>query len=393
MVSRVERTPFAAWWWTIDRFVLVALGAIMLGGIVLSLAASPPVAARIGLDAFYFVHHHLLYLIPAVAVMLATSFLSPRQARRLALGVFVASFALVIATLFFGAEVKGARRWIVLAGINIQPSEFLKPSFVILTAWLFAESVRKPDMPATTFSLLLLLSVVGVLVLQPDFGQTMLIALVWGALFFMAGMRLIWVAGLGGSAVIGLLAAYTTIPHVARRIKRFLDPASGDTFQIDTAVESFFRGGWFGQGPGEGTVKRILPDSHTDFVFAVAAEEFGIVLCLVLVFLFAFIVLRALGKAMRNDDPFLRFSIAGLAILFGAQSAVNMAVNLALIPAKGMTLPFISYGGSSMISLAYGMGMLLAFTRERPRTGLLPPPPYLPALTGEGKVSVAGSAA
>jgi cell division protein FtsW len=373
MVSRVERTPLAAWWWTIDRFSLVALGAIMLGGIVLSLAASPPVAVRLGLDAFYFVHHHLLYLVAAIAVMLATSFLPPRQIRRVALVVFIVSVALVVATLFIGAEVKGARRWVVLAGVNVQPSEFLKPSFVILSAWLFAESGRKPDMPATTLSLVLLLAVVGLLVLQPDFGQTMLVALVWGALFFMAGMRLVWVASLGGAAVLGLLAAYTTIPHVARRIRRFLDPASGDTFQVDAAVESFFRGGWFGQGPGEGTVKRILPDSHADFVFAVAAEEFGIVLCLVLVFLFAFVVLRALGKAMRNDDPFSRFSIAGLAILFGAQSAINMAVNLALIPAKGMTLPFISYGGSSMISLGYGMGMLLAFTRERPRTALLQP--------------------
>src|SRR5262252_3997373 len=375
MVSRAERTPFAAWWWTIDRFILVALGAVMLGGIVLSLAASPPVAARLGLDAFYFVHRHVLYLVPAIVVMLTMSFLSPRHTRRLALVVFIVSFALVIATLFVGADVKGARRWLVIAGANIQPSEFLKPSFVILTSWLFAESLRKPEMPATTFSLLLLLSVVSVLVLQPDFGQTLLMSLVWGALFFTAGMRFIWVAGLGGSAVLGLLAAYTMVPHVARRIKRFLDPASGDTFQVDTAVESFFRGGWFGQGPGEGTVKRILPDSHADFVFAVAAEEFGIVLCLVLVFLFAFVVLRALGKAMRNDDPFSRLSIAGLAILFGAQSAINMAVNLALIPAKGMTLPFISYGGSSMISLAYGMGMLLAFTRERPRTAMMQPQP------------------
>src|SRR5215468_1220961 len=399
MVSRTERTPFAAWWWTIDRFILVALGVIMLGGIVLSLAASPPVAARLGLDAFYFVHRHVLYLVPAFVVMLAMSFLPPRQTRRLALVVFIVSYALVVATLFAVAEVKGARRWLVLTGVNIQPSEFLKPSFVILTSWLFAESVRKPEMPATTFSLLLLLSVVGILVLQPDFGQTLLMSLVWGALFFTAGMRFIWVAGLGGSAVLGLLAAYTMVPHVARRIKRFLDPASGDTFQVDTAVESFFRGGWFGQGPGEGTVKRVLPDSHADFVFAVAAEEFGIVLCLVLVLLFAFIVLRALGKATRNDDPFSRFSVAGLAILFGAQSAINMAVNLALIPAKGMTLPFISYGGSSMISLAYGMGMLLAFTRERPRTAMLQPPYPLPhegegrvGAIAEGRVRMAGSA-
>ncbi len=371
MVSRLERTPFAAWWWTIDRFTLGALGAIMLGGIVLSLAASPPVAVRIGLDAFYFVHRHVLYLVPAIAVLLATSFLSPRQLRRLALIVFIVSLALTVATLFVGAEVKGARRWIVIAGINIQPSEFLKPAFAVLCAWLFAETGRKPDMPATTLALLLLVGSASVLILQPDFGQTMLIAMVWGALFFMAGMRLIWAAGLGGVALAGLFAAYETVPHVARRINRFFDHSSGDTFQVDAAIESFYRGRWFGQGPGEGTVKRILPDSHADFVFAVAAEEFGIVLCLVLVFLFAFIVIRALGKAMRNDDPFTRFSIAGLAILFGAQSTINMAVNLALIPAKGMTLPFISYGGSSMISLAYAMGMLLAFTRERPRGAAL----------------------
>jgi cell division protein FtsW len=278
---------------------------------------------------------------------------------------------LAAATLLYGAEVKGARRWIVILGINIQSSEFLKPAFVILIAWLFGESARRPEMPANTVALALLGLTVTVLVLQPDFGQTMLIALVWGALFFLAGMRLIWVIGLGGFAAIGLASAYVTIPHVARRIQRFLDPASGDTFNIDQAMESFLRGGWFGQGPGEGTVKRILPESHTDFVFAVAAEEFGIVLCLVLLALFAFIVLRALRHALRNDDPFRRFATAGLAILFGLQSAINMAVNMHLMPAKGMTLPFISYGGSSMISLAWGMGMLLALTRDRPRAELL----------------------
>jgi cell division protein FtsW len=374
VVSRAERTPFSAWWWTVDRLMLAALGAVMLGGIILSLAASPPVAARIGLDPFYFVNRHILYLVPTIIVLLVTSFLSPHHLRRVALIVFIISAAMVVATLFVGVEIKGARRWIVLAGINIQPSEFLKPAFVVLISWLFAESSRKFDVPATTFCLLLLIGVVGILVLQPDFGQTMLVALVWGALFFMAGMRFIWVIGLGGTAVLGLATAYATIPHVAQRIKRFMDPASGDTFQVDTAVESFIRGGWFGQGPGEGTMKRILPDSHADFVFAVAAEEFGIVLCLALVALFAFIVLRALYKAMRSEDPFARFATAGLAILFGTQSAINMSVNLALIPAKGMTLPFISYGGSSMISLAYGMGMLLAFTRERPRATLLAAP-------------------
>ena len=371
MVSRLERTPFAAWWWTVDRALLAALLALMLAGVILSLAASPPVAARLGLEPFYFVNRHVIYLLPAIAVMLATSFLSPRHIRRLALIVFVISLLLIAATLHYGAEVKGARRWIVILGINVQASEFLKPAFVILITWLFGESAGRPEMPANTIALALLLVAVTGLVLQPDFGQTMLVALVWSALFFLAGMRLVWVVGLGGAAAGGLLAAYLLVPHVARRIERFRDPSSGDTFNIDQALESFQRGGWFGRGPGEGTVKRILPESHTDFVFAVAAEEFGIVLCLVLVALFAFIVLRVLRRAMRSEDPFARFAAAGLAILFGLQSAINMAVNLHLIPAKGMTLPFISYGGSSMISLAFGMGMLLALTRERPRAELL----------------------
>jgi cell division protein FtsW len=371
MVSRAERTRFAAWLWTVDKLMLAALSTLMLAGIVLSLAASPPVAARLGLDPFYFVNRHVMFLVPAFMVLIATSFLNPRQIRRLALVVFAVSLALVVATLWFGAEVKGARRWIVLFGVNVQPSEFVKPAFVILIAWLFGESARRPEMPANTMAIGLFLLVLACLVLQPDFGQAMLVAMVWGALFFMAGMRIVWVIGLGGTAALGIAGAYLTIPHVAQRIKRFLDPASGDTFQVDTAAESFMRGGWFGQGPGEGTVKRILPDSHSDFPFAVAAEEFGIVLCLVLVALFAFIVIRALGHAMRDDNPFMRFSTAGLAMLFGVQSAVNMAVNLHLIPAKGMTLPFISYGGSSIISLAYGMGMLLALSRDRPRAELL----------------------
>jgi cell division protein FtsW len=371
MLSRAERTPLAAWWWTVDRLMLAALAALMLGGIVLSLAASPPVAARLGLDPFHFVNRHVLFLAPAFAVLIATSFLTPLQIRRVALAVFAVSLLLVVATLFLGAEVKGARRWLVLLGVNVQPSEFLKPAFVILISWLFAESARRPEMPANTLSLALLLLVVALLVLQPDFGQTMLIALVWGALFFMAGMRFVWVVGLAVTAVAGLAGAYATVPHVARRIRRFLDPASGDTFQIDTAIESFLQGGWLGRGPGEGTIKRFLPDSHADFVFAVAAEEFGIVLCLLLVALFTFIVLRALLHAFRTEDPFMRFATAGLAMLFGMQSAINMAVNTHLLPAKGMTLPFISYGGSSLISLAYGMGMLLALTRERPRAEML----------------------
>jgi cell division protein FtsW len=366
MISRANRTWLSEWWWTVDRLLLAALLTLMLGGIILSLAASPPVAARIGLDPFHFFNRHVAFLLPAVIVLLATSCLSPRQVRRSALLMFGIAVVLLAATLVLGAEVKGSRRWISLMGVGIQASEFAKPAFVVVVAWLFAESARRPEMPATSMALIALMVVVTLLVLEPDFGQTMLILTVWGALFFMAGMRMIWVFGLGGAAAAGLFSAYLFVPHVAGRIKRFMDPASGDTFQVDLANESFLRGGWFGQGPGEGTVKRLLPDSHTDFVFAVAAEEFGIILCLALLALFAFIVIRTLRHAYRNDDLFSRFAAAGLAILFGMQAAINMAVNLHLIPAKGMTLPFISYGGSSMISLAYGMGMLLALTRQRP---------------------------
>ncbi len=340
----------------------------MLGGIILSLAASPPVATRIGLDPFHFFNRHVLFLLPSFIVLIGVSFLSPRQIRRTALIVFAISIVLIVATLLVGPEVKGSRRWITLIGVNIQASESAKPAFVVLAAWLFAELARRPEMPATSMALVLLLTLVSLLVMEPDFGQTMLILMVWGALFFIAGMRMIWVLGLAGAASAGLFGAYLLVPHVAGRIKRFMNPASGDTFQVDTAMEAFYNGGWFGLGPGEGIAKRSLPDSHTDFVFAVAAEEFGIILCLALLALFAFIVIRALSRAYATEDMFARFAASGLAILFGVQAAINMSVNLQLIPAKGMTLPFISYGGSSIVSLAYGVGMMLALTRQRPRT-------------------------
>lgn len=368
MISREQRTPLSEWWWTVDRLLLAAMVLLMLTGVVLSLAASPSVATRIGLDPFHFFHRHVLFLLPSIIVMVGVSFLSPRQIRRSALIVFTLSIVLIVATLGLGPEVKGAKRWITILGVNIQASESAKPAFVVLAAWLFSESARKPEMPATSMALALLLGLVALLVMEPDFGQTMLILTVWGALFFIAGMRIVWVFGLAGTAIAGLFAAYMTVPHVAARIRRFMDPASGDTFQVDTAMEAFANGGWFGLGPGEGIAKRSLPDSHTDFVFAVGAEEFGIIMCLGLLALFTFIVMRTLSRAYACEDLFSRFAASGLAIMFGMQAAINMAVNLHLIPAKGMTLPFISYGGSSMVSLAYGAGLMLALTRERPRT-------------------------
>lgn len=368
MLSREERTPFTEWWWTVDKPLLGAILVLMLTGVILSLAASPPVATRIGLDPFHFFSRHVMFLAPSFMVLVGVSFLSPRSIRRSALIIFTISIILIVVTLAIGPEVKGSRRWITLLGVNIQASEIAKPSFVVIAAWLFAESTKRPEMPATSMALVLLLMLVSLLVMEPDFGQTMLILMVWGSLFFIAGMRMIWVFGLAGAAAAGLFSAYLFVPHVAGRIKRFMNPASGDTFQVDTAMEAFYNGGWFGLGPGEGIAKRSLPDSHTDFVFAVAAEEFGIILCLAMLTLFAFVVIRTLSRAYSNEDMFSRFAASGLAILFGVQAAINMSVNLQLIPAKGMTLPFISYGGSSIVSLSYGVGMMLALTRLRPRT-------------------------
>ncbi|MBA4789866.1 MAG: putative lipid II flippase FtsW [Pseudomonadota bacterium] len=372
MMSRADRTVLSEWWWTVDRLLLGSLFVLMMIGIVLCLAASPPIAARLGIaDPFHFVQRQVLFLIPATGVMIVTSFLSPRTIRRVCMVIFLVFWALLFATLAIGPEVKGARRWLMIAGITLQPSEFLKPAFVVLAAWLFSESNKRPEMPAQLLAIGLLGAVALPLVLQPDFGQTMLVSLVWCALFFLAGLRWIWMVGLMGFGLGGAVLAYNVVPHVRKRIDRFLDPATGDTYQIDTALQSFEHGGWFGQGPGEGTVKRILPDGHTDFIFAVAAEEFGVILCLILLSLFAFIIIRSLTRALDEQDPFARFAATGLALLFGLQASINMMVNVHLMPAKGMTLPFISYGGSSLISLAFGMGMLLAFSRRRPGAAAL----------------------
>jgi cell division protein FtsW len=365
MVSRADRSVFAEWWWTVDKYLLFGLLGLMICGVVLSLAGSPPVAERIGLDSFHFVKRHILFMIPTIAIMIGTSFLSPRNVRRTALIVFTISIVLMFATLFVGQEVKGARRWINILGFSLQPSEFVKPAFLVLSAWLFTENSRRNDIPGNIFAMLLLAIVAALLVAQPDLGQTMLVVIAWSAVFFMAGLSWFWIAGLAGLAAGGILAAYTVFPHFAGRINRFLDPEAGDTFQVDTALNSVVHGGWLGRGPGEGVVKRILPDSHTDFIFAVAAEEFGIILCMVLVLMFGFVVVRGLSHSLKNEDAFVRLASSGLLVLFGVQSVINMAVNLNLMPAKGMTLPFISYGGSSMLALAFQMGLVLALTRRR----------------------------
>lgn len=367
MLSRLDRSPVANWWWTIDRWFLAAFLSLMGLGVVLSFAASPAVAERIGLGTFHFATRQVFFMVLALGTMLAVSFLSGRQVRRLALTMLVISLLLMVAVLFIGAEVKGARRWVSLLGVSIQPSEFMKPAFVVICAWFFAERARKPDFPGGILAIGLLGIVLGLLVLQPDFGQTMLTAATWGILFFMAGMSWFWIVLLGGIAVVGAFLAYELIPHVASRIDRFLT-GEGDNYQVNLGLDAFLNGGWFGVGPGEGAVKKMIPDSHADFVFSVAGEEYGIILCMLIMGLFAFIVLRGMKVALKEHDDFTRYSVAGLVTVFGFQSIINMGVNLQLLPAKGMTLPFISYGGSSMVATAIAGGMVLALSRKRPET-------------------------
>ena len=365
MVSRAERGPVADWFWTIDRFFLATFILLMGIGFMLSFAASPAVAERLNLDSFHFVKRHAAFLLPSLAVMIGISFMSPRQVRRTAMILLLVSLAMMVLALFFGAEVKGSRRWISLAGLSVQPSEFMKPAFVVVCAWLFSEHARQPEIPGNLFAILLFGIVAALLVAQPDLGQTILTTAVWGGMFFMAGMPWLWIVVLGGSAVGGLVVAYTVLPHVAGRIDRFMT-GEGDTFQVDTALQAIIRGDWFGQGPGEGIVKRIIPDSHTDFIFSVAAEEFGIVFCMVIVLIFAFLVMRGLSHAFRERNDFTRFAVAGLVLQIGIQSMINIGVNLQLLPAKGMTLPLISYGGSSMVAICVTAGFILALTRHRP---------------------------
>jgi cell division protein FtsW len=371
MASRAERTFVGDWLWTVDKLLLAGLAGLMLSGLVFLMAGGPPVAERLGLGTFHFVNRQVLYLVPALLLLVGVSFLSLRHVRRLALGVYLVAIALCVLAINFGPEIKGAHRWIAFGPLGIQPSEFVKPAFVILAAWAFSEGARRRDMPGPLMAIVLLPATVVPLILQPDFGQTMLITIVWAGLFFVAGLHLFWMVGLGGVGAVGVFAAYTLLPHVRDRFERFLDKGAGDTFQVDTALEAFAKGGWLGRGPGEGTVKRILPDSHTDFIFAVTAEEFGIAVCLGLLALFAAIVLRGLTLAKRNEDVFCRLAVTGLVLMFGLQACINMMVNVHLMPAKGMTLPFISYGGSSLLSLALGMGFLVALTRKRPRAEMM----------------------
>ena len=370
-LTRADKSVLSDWWFTVDRLMFFGLLLLMGAGLVLSLAASPAIAAKYHLEPFYFVRRQAALLLPAIAIMFLASTLTPKQIRRASLVIFVVGIALMALILGLGPEIKGAKRWLQIGFVSIQPSEFVKPAFVVLTAWLFNESQKRPDIPGIQLAVALYAIFAVLLILQPDFGQTLLVTLVWGALFYMAGINMVWIGALGLAGAGGVITAYLLVPHVASRIDRFFDPASGDTYQTDRSLDSFLHGGWFGRGPGEGTVKNVLPDSHTDFIFAVTAEEYGLIACLILLTLFAFIVLRGLSKASQEPDGFIRHAVAGLIMLFGLQALINMAVNVGLLPAKGMTLPFISYGGSSLLAMALTMGFALGLTRKRPMAGRL----------------------
>ena len=370
--ARTDTSLIGRWWWTVDRWTLLAVALLIAIGTLLTMAASPAVAEKLRLDSQHFVLRQAIFLPLAMTVMFLVSLMSPRGVRRISVVGLAISLILVIATLVMGAEIKGATRWLQFAGLSIQPSEFVKPCFAVVAAWMLAEQGRREGVPGGLICCALFALITWLLVSQPDLGMTVVVAVVWFGQCFIAGLPMLWVGVLAGLGLIGAVAAYAAIPHVASRINRFFDPASGDSYQIDRAMDAFGQGGLFGRGPGEGMVKRVLPDAHTDFIFAVAGEEFGLIACLIIVALFGFITLRGFARLLREEDLFVLLAAAGLLTQFGLQAVINIGVNVNLLPTKGMTLPFISYGGSSMLALALAMGMVLALTRRRPNLGGLP---------------------
>lgn len=367
--DRTDTSPLGRWWWTIDRWTLAAVFLLMGLGVLLVLAASPAVAHQHNWSSFYFAKKHLIFLVPTILVLIATSLLSVQQIKMVSVIAFAGAVLMLMATPFIGVEIKGAQRWIDFGGFSIQSSEFVKPAFAIVSAWMFARKHDDPAFPGNVVSIGLYVLVVSLLLIQPDLGMTVLITSMWLCQFFLAGLPAFWIALGGVSGVAGLVGAYFLFPHVTRRVDRFLEPSDGDKYgdryQINQSLEAFSNGGFLGQGPGEGVVKRHLPDAHADFIFAVAAEEFGMILCIILVAIFALIVVRSFSRIFNENNFFVILAVTGLIIQFGLQAIINMASTLSLMPTKGMTLPFISYGGSSMLALAFGMGMILALTRRR----------------------------
>lgn len=356
------------WWRTVDKVTLLAVLGLFAIGLLLGLAASPPLATRNGLQPFHYVERQLIFGSAALAVMVFISLCDPKQIRRLGTLLFVGTFIALALLPFLGTDFgKGATRWYSLGFASVQPSEFLKPAFIILSAWLLAAAQEINGPPGRSISLAITLAVVGLLVIQPDFGQACLILFGWAGMYFVAGAPMLLVVSLVAMVGVAGIFAYNASEHFARRIDGFLSAEVDPTTQMGYATNAIREGGFFGVGVGEGQVKWVLPDAHTDFIIAVAAEEYGVLLVMVIISLYATIVLRSLWRLMRERDPFARLAGTGLTLLFAAQAIINMGVAVRMLPAKGMTLPLVSYGGSSLIATGIALGCLLAFTRHRPQ--------------------------
>lgn len=376
MIARTDDSLFGRWWWSVDRPMLALLAPIIIIGIAALTAAGPAAADRLRIaNDFHFPLRQAMFLGPAIAMMIAISLLTPLQARRAGVLLFAGAIIMLGLTLLFASEVNGAKRWLDLGVMTVQPSEFAKPGFVIAAAWMMAEGSRDKTFPGGLISLALYFLFSGLLLAQPDVGQWILVTGVWALMFFIAGWSWTWMAALGGFGMFALGGAYMVSDHVARRIDGFLNPETAETYQVDRALETIANGGIIGRGDAA-SVKGYLPDAHTDFIFAAATEDFGLVLGLVIIALFATFVVRALVVAARQKSVFSQIAVSGLAAMIGFQAIINIGVNLRALPAKGMTLPFISYGGSSLLATGIAVGLLIALTRThqfaRRRKELMP---------------------
>ncbi len=370
LFSRTDRSAFGQWWWTVDRAMMAGFFGLAICGIVLVATASPPVAERIGAPYYHFLIRHVIVLVPTLFMLVGLSMLNRKFVRRVATLVFFGSLLAMVSVLFVGEEIKGATRWIHLGGFSLQPSEFVKPAFAIMSAWMMALQKKNQRFQGIVVATGFYFVTVALLLLQPDFGMTFLVTGIWVAQICLAGIPFRLLALLSVLIVGGVFGAYYTFGHVQSRIDRYLDPASGDNYQIEKSLEAFQNGGFIGTGLGQGTVKMSLPDGHADFIFSVAGEEMGLVFAWMIIGTYCFILLRGYQRLMDTDDMFVVLAVGGLLSGFGLQAMVHMGSSLNLFPAKGMTLPFISYGGSSLLSMGYAMGMLLALTRRRARSGI-----------------------
>ncbi len=362
--SRNSRSQIANWWWTVDKVLLTLITILILIGIFLNFSASPAVARRIGAESFHFVKRQLVFIPLAIGLMLYLSMQNLRFIRRTAIIGYGVAMILMVLTLFWGEETKGASRWIRVLGFSLQPSEFIKPTFAVVAAWLFDAQKKYQDIPGTLLSSILFLATLSLLLLQPDIGMSFVVTVIWGFQLFLNGLSLILVGFAILAGIIALVVAFFVFPHFHTRVMQFVASENEVSYQVKKAMEAFENGNLFGRGPGEGVVKLNIPDAHTDFIFAVAGEEFGLILCLILVGLFAAIVIRSMLISLKDNNLFIILSSAALSASFGLQGIINMASTLHLIPTKGMTLPFISYGGSSILATSLGIGMLLAITRK-----------------------------